>query len=128
ADWGRDTFISLRGLCLATGRRDAARAILTQWAGVVSGGMLPNRFDERDSTPQYNSVDAALWFVIAADAYLAGDATAGDRRLLGAAIAAIVDGYQAGTRHGIRVDDDGLLACGEPGVQLTWMDAKVEHD
>jgi predicted glycogen debranching enzyme len=128
ADWGRDTFISLRGLCLATGRRDDARAILCQWGGAVSGGMLPNRFDERDATPEYNSVDAALWFVIAADAYLAGDigdVTPADRQLLVRAIAAIVAGYQAGTRHGIRVTDDGLLACGEPGIQLTWMDAKV---
>jgi predicted glycogen debranching enzyme len=90
--------------------------------------MLPNRFDERDSTPQYNSVDAALWFAIAADAYLAGDATTAERRLLGAAIGAIVDRYQTGTRHGIRGDDDGLLACGEPGLQLTWMDAKVGHE
>jgi len=126
ADWGRDTFIALRGLCLATGRRDDARAILGQWARAVSDGMLPNRFDERDATPEYNSVDAALWFVIAADAYLAGDATAADRQLLHRAIAAIVNGYQAGTRHGIRADADGLLACGEPGVQLTWMDAKVD--
>ncbi|HMG52259.1 MAG TPA: amylo-alpha-1,6-glucosidase [Kofleriaceae bacterium] len=126
ADWGRDTFISLRGLCLATGRRDDARAILCQWARAVSRGMLPNRFDERDATPQYNSVDAALWFVIAADAYLAGDTTAADRERLHVAIAAIIDGHLAGTRHGIRADDDGLLACGEPGTQLTWMDAKVD--
>jgi len=118
-DWGRDTFISLRGLCLATGRRDDARAILCEWATVVSQGMLPNRFDEHDATPEYNSVDAALWFVIAADAYLAGDATAGDRQLLRAAIDAIVDGYTAGARHGIGVGIDGLLAAGEPGVQLT---------
>ncbi|HEU4728158.1 MAG TPA: amylo-alpha-1,6-glucosidase [Kofleriaceae bacterium] len=126
SDWGRDTFISLRGLCLATGRRDDARAILCQWAGAVSQGMLPNRFDERDATPEYNSVDAALWFVIAADAYLAGDATPADRDVLRSAIAAIVAGYRTGTRHGIRGDEDGLLACGEPGVQLTWMDAKVD--
>ena len=125
ADWGRDTFISLRGLCLATGRRDDARAILVQWAAAVDGGMLPNRFDERTTAPEYNSVDAALWFVIAADAYLAGDVPPADRQLLHRAIAAIIAGYQAGTRHGIRADDDGLLACGEPGVQLTWMDAKV---
>jgi predicted glycogen debranching enzyme len=129
ADWGRDTFIALRGLCLTTQRRADARAILSQWARVVSRGMLPNRFDEQSSSPEYNSVDAALWFVIAAGAYLDGDgdgdATTADRDLLGTAISAIVDGYQAGTRHGIRVDDDGLVACGEPGVQLTWMDARV---
>ncbi len=126
SDWGRDTFISLRGLCLTTGRRTEARAILLQWAGAVSGGMLPNRFDERDATPEYNSVDAALWFVIAADAYLrGGDVTAADRSAIVAAITAIVDGYAAGTRHGIRADADGLLACGERGLQLTWMDAKI---
>jgi predicted glycogen debranching enzyme len=41
------------------------------------------------------------------------------------AIDAILSGYSAGTRFGIKVDEDGLLAAGEPGVQLTWMDAKV---
>jgi predicted glycogen debranching enzyme len=90
--------------------------------------MLPNRFDERDATPEYNSVDAALWFAIAADAYLAGDAAPADRELLRRAIADIVDGHLAGTRHGIRVDDDGLLACGVPGSQLTWMDARVDGE
>ncbi len=124
-DWGRDTFISLRGLTLATNRRDDARAILIQWAGAVSHGMLPNRYDEQATTPEYNSVDAALWFVIAADAYLAGEASDADRASLTAAIEAIVDGYAAGTRHGIRMDADGLLAAGEPGWQLTWMDAKI---
>ncbi|MBX3156597.1 MAG: glycogen debranching enzyme family protein [Deltaproteobacteria bacterium] len=128
SDWGRDTFISLRGLTLATGRRDEARAILVQWAGAISDGMLPNRYDEGATTPEYNSVDAALWFVIAADAYLAGAATAEDRRLLQTAIGAIVEGYARGTRHGIRADGDGLLACGEPGWQLTWMDAKIGGD
>jgi predicted glycogen debranching enzyme len=122
SDWGRDTFISLRGLALATGRRDDARAILTQWAGAVSQGMLPNRYDEQATTPEYNSVDAALWFVIAADAL--GE----DIPELRAAITSIVDGYAAGTRHGIRMDGDGLLACGERGWQLTWMDAKVGDD
>jgi predicted glycogen debranching enzyme len=126
ADWGRDTFIALRGLTLATGRRDDARQILLQWAGVVSQGMLPNRFDERDATPEYNSVDAALWYVVAAHAYLtSGEVAAADRVRIEAAIAAIVGGYRAGTRHGIRMDDDGLVACGVPGLQLTWMDAKV---
>jgi predicted glycogen debranching enzyme len=124
-DWGRDTFISLRGLCLATGRRSEAREILCHWAGAIDGGMLPNRFDEHGGAPEYNSVDAALWFVIAADAYLAGGAAPADRQLLHRAIAAIVTGYTTGTRHGIRAADDGLLACGEPGSQLTWMDAVV---
>lgn len=127
SDWGRDTFISLRGLCLTPGteRRDEARQILLQWAGVVDGGMLPNRFDESSSTPEYNSVDAALWFVIAAHAFLQGPVDAADRAKIDAAIHAIVDGYKHGTRHNIHMDRDGLIAAGVPGLQLTWMDAKI---
>ncbi|HEY0251743.1 MAG TPA: amylo-alpha-1,6-glucosidase [Kofleriaceae bacterium] len=121
-DWGRDTFISLRGLCLARGRFAEARAILCAWAPLVDEGMLPNRFHEQASSPEYNSVDAALWFVIAVDAYRR--AAKDSPPELEAAVQAIVRGYRS-TRHGIRVDRDGLLACGEPGVQLTWMDAKV---
>ena len=132
-DWGRDTFIALRGICLATGRLDEARQILRLWAGAVSEGMLPNRFAEAGGPPEYNSVDASLWYVIAVDEFLrtAGAAgrrvSASDRRALQGAVAAIVAGYAAGTRFRIRMDDDGLLSAGEPGVQLTWMDAKVDH-
>jgi predicted glycogen debranching enzyme len=130
-DWGRDTFIALRGLCLATGRFDDARAILLAWAECISHGMLPNRFPDRGAAAEYNAVDAALWYVVAAHEYLAASAAAGraafadDQRRLRAAIDAILSGYTAGTRFGIRCDVDGLLAAGEPGVQLTWMDAKV---
>ncbi|HEY4245120.1 MAG TPA: amylo-alpha-1,6-glucosidase [Kofleriaceae bacterium] len=124
ADWGRDTFLALRGLCLATGRRAEAGAILAHWAGALSEGMLPNRFPEGDAPPEYNSVDAALWFAVAADDYVRGGA-APEAAQLRAAIGAIVDAYTAGTRHGIRADADGLLATGEPLVQLTWMDARV---
>jgi predicted glycogen debranching enzyme len=64
-DWGRDTFIALRGLCLATGRLDEARDILLEWAGVVSEGMLPNRFPDRGDMPEFNAVDASLWYIVA---------------------------------------------------------------
>src|SRR5262245_42602113 len=82
SDWGRDTFIALRGLCLATGRLDEARSILLLWAGFVRDGLLPNRFPEeagegaslataggtawRDDA----SVDAPLWFIVAAHDWL----------------------------------------------------------
>ncbi|MGH8046503.1 MAG: amylo-alpha-1,6-glucosidase [Chthoniobacterales bacterium] len=125
-DWGRDTFIALRGLCLATGRLDDARSILTQWAGTVSEGMLPNRFPDSGETPEYNSVDASLWYVVAVHEFL--EATGNqesDVAILAPAIEAILEGYSRGTRFGIRLDDTGLLACGEPGTQLTWMDAKI---
>jgi len=128
-DWGRDTFIGLRGLCLATGRLVEARAILVEWASAVSKGMLPNRFPDRGEQPEYNSVDAALWFVVAVHELwsAAGDELEeADRERLSQAVEAILQGYAEGTRHGIRMDHDGLLAAGEPGMQLTWMDAKVD--
>jgi predicted glycogen debranching enzyme len=126
ADWGRDTFIALRGLCLAAGQPDVARDILVAWASTVSAGMLPNRFPDRGDQPEYNSVDASLWFVVAVgDLLKTGTASEADTQTLNGAVEAIVSGYAAGTRYGIRADADGLLACGEAGVQLTWMDAKV---
>jgi predicted glycogen debranching enzyme len=130
-DWGRDTFIALRGLCLATGRLDDARDILVEWSRHVSDGMLPNRFPDQGEAPEYNSVDAALWFVVAVHDLFDAARTRGkriakaDRKALEDAIDAILAGYARGTRHGIHVDDDGLVAAGVPGIQLTWMDAKV---
>ena len=130
-DWGRDTFIAIRGLCLATGRLDAARRILLEWSGTVSEGMLPNRFPDGQAGPEFNSVDASLWYVIAVHDFLAAADAAqwrlspGERDALLTAVDAIVDGYAGGTRFGIHADDDGLLAAGVPGVQLTWMDARI---
>ena len=130
-DWGRDTFISLRGLCLTTGRLGDAREILLEWSGEVSEGMLPNRFHDQGETPEYNSVDASLWYVIAVHEYLAACDRAGrrvavsDRRALNGAVEAILEAYSGGTRYGIHADSDALLAAGVPGVQLTWMDARV---
>jgi len=128
-DWGRDTFIALRGLLLATGQLAAAETILAAWAGLVSDGMLPNRRSDTGDTLDYNSVDAALWFVVAVDDLLREALDTGyavrEGRRLAQAVAAILDGYVGGTRYGIGLDKDGLLRAGEPGVQLTWMDAKV---
>jgi predicted glycogen debranching enzyme len=130
-DWGRDTFIALRGLCLATGRLGDARSILLEWAGLVSEGMLPNRFVEGGDAPEFNSVDASLWYVVAVHEFLGAMADArrrvppGERQRLERAVLTILAGYEAGTRYGIKMDGDGLLSAGVPGVQLTWMDAKV---
>lgn len=130
-DWGRDTFIAMRGLCLATGRLADAREILLAWANSVSEGMLPNRFPDHGEQPEYNSVDASLWYVVAVYELLqacngnGGVMSAEDKRILQDAVEAILEGYSKGTRFGIRMDEDGLLAAGERGVQLTWMDSKV---
>ncbi len=130
-DWGRDTFIALRGLCLATGRLDDARDILLAWAGTVSEGMLPNRFPDRGDAPEFNAVDASLWYIIAVHDFFQAmaaqkrEVSPRDQHILRSASEAILSGYAKGTRYGIRLDTDGLIAAGETGVQLTWMDAKV---
>jgi predicted glycogen debranching enzyme len=130
-DWGRDTFIALRGLCLATKRLEIARDILVEWAGTVSEGMLPNRFPDRGAQPEFNSVDASLWYIIAVEEFLRaanGDAVLASKNIVGKlehAVEEILEGYSQGTRFGIHADTDGLLAAGLPGLQLTWMDAKV---
>jgi predicted glycogen debranching enzyme len=130
-DWGRDTFIAIRGLCLATGRLREARDILVQWSSAVSEGMLPNRFADRGEAVEFNAVDASLWFVVAVHDLLErtqaspGPVSTTDERILRAAVEEIVRGYAAGTRFGIRLDADGLLMAGSAGVQLTWMDARV---
>jgi predicted glycogen debranching enzyme len=125
-DWGRDTMIALPGLALATGRPEASRRILATFARFVDRGMLPNRFPDGGEPPEYNTVDAALWYVEAVRAHLAAT---DDQALLAdlwPALEAIVRGYREGTRYGIGEDPgDGLVHAGEPGVQLTWMDARV---
>jgi predicted glycogen debranching enzyme len=130
-DWGRDTFIAIRGLCIATGRLDVAREVLLAWSAVVSEGMLPNRFPDHGDAPEFNSVDASLWFVVAVHDYLStvlarGETVpANDRVAFLTAVRSILEGFIRGTRYRIHVDDDGLLAAGEPGLQLTWMDVKI---
>jgi predicted glycogen debranching enzyme len=125
-DWGRDTMIALPGLTLPTGKYEVARSILRTFAKHVDQGMLPNRFPDAGQTPEYNTVDATLWFFEAARAYLAYTCDLEFvRDELYTVFIDIISCHARGTRHGIKVDDSGLLASGELGVQLTWMDAKV---
>jgi len=125
-DWGRDTMIALPGLTLVTGRPTAARNILEAFAKSADQGMLPNRFPDAGEALEYNTVDATLWLFEAVRSYLqyTGDQEFVQERLY-PKLKEIVNWHLRGTRYGIHVDTDGLLACGEPGVQLTWMDAKV---
>ena len=126
SDWGRDTMISLAGLTLATSRPKIAREILLEFSKHISEGMLPNRFPDEGEEPEYNTVDATLWYFEAVRAYLesTGD-SAFVRKHLYAKLSEIITWHLRGTRYNIRVDTDGLLYAGEPGEQLTWMDAKV---
>ncbi len=125
-DWGRDTMIALPGLTLATGRAGVARQILLAFSRYVDGGMLPNNFPDAGGKPEYNTVDAALWFFEAVRQYFAATQDAATLQKLFPVLVGMIDAHIAGTRYNIRVDAaDGLLYAGGPGVQLTWMDAKV---
>ncbi len=125
-DWGRDTMIALPGLALTTGRPDVARRILTTFARFVDRGMLPNRFPDSGEAPEYNAVDAALWYFEAIRAYLAATDDAALLEALYPVLEEIIRWHRAGTRYSIGEDpEDSLLRSGEPGVQLTWMDARV---
>lgn len=127
SDWGRDTMISLPGLCLATGRPEDARRILRAFARYVNQGMLPNRFPDSGEAPVYNNVDATLWFFVAIHKYheYTRDHDFVQTEMM-PVLKEIIDWYGRGTRYNIRVDDDGLVYAGMHGEQLTWMDAKVE--
>lgn len=125
-DWGRDTMISLSGVCLATGHVEEARLILADYASQMRQGLIPNRFVEAGETPEYNTVDASLWFVNAAYRTLEADWNDAFAAKIVSAIEEIVDWHRLGTLFGIKMDpEDGLITQGVPGVQLTWMDAKV---
>jgi predicted glycogen debranching enzyme len=125
-DWGRDTMIALPGLTLATGRADITRQILLAFARFADRGMLPNNFPDAGGRPQYNTVDAALWYFEAIRQYFAATNDTATLKILYPVLSGILDAYVAGTRYNIHVDpSDGLLYAGCPGVQLTWMDAKV---
>lgn len=125
-DWGRDTMIALPGLTIANGRPEIAREIILEYFNYISQGMLPNRFTSGSETPDYNTVDGTLWFFEAIRAYTQAtgdlDLIKGDLFLK---LVNVIRWHLEGTRYGIRVDDDGLLAAGVPGENLTWMDAKI---
>ncbi len=140
-DWGRDTCIAVRGLCLATGRLADARNVLLTWSESLAEGVLPNRFPDGGAPPEFGAADASLWFVVAVEELLAANARAkrsqrvvdgATRERLLAACTAIISSYANGTQHGIRVDRDELLAVGiaadsaTPGVAATWMDARID--
>jgi predicted glycogen debranching enzyme len=125
SDWGRDTMIALPGLTLPTGRFEVARSVLRTFAQNVDRGMLPNRFPDAGEQPEYNTVDATLWFFEAIRAYAS---YSGDYELVSEfypVLNDIISWHVKGTRYNIKLDQSGLLSSGEPGVQLTWMDAKV---
>ena len=126
SDWGRDTMIALPGLTLAQGRPEVARRILHSFAQYVEAGMLPNHFPDGGGAPEYNTVDAVLWYFEAVRQYYQSTHDLGLLSELYPVMAGIVDAHVRGTRYNIKVDPgDALLYAGGPDVQLTWMDVKI---
>jgi predicted glycogen debranching enzyme len=125
ADWGRDACISLTGLSLIAGRPEIAKSALLAFARSVEGGMVPNCFPETGAAAEYNTVDAALWYVEAVARYVAATDDVATLHELFPTLDRIVSSYRQGTRYGIHMDGDGLIVANAPGMQLTWMDAKV---
>lgn len=124
-DWGRDAFIALPGLLLSTGQHKQAASVLCAFAGAISEGMIPNRFDDYNGSAHYNSIDASMWFINAAFEYYkeTGDQKLFEEKLI-PAIRYIIESYQNSTRFNIHADEDGLISGGDENTQLTWMDAK----
>lgn len=126
SDWGRDTMIALPGLCLSTGRTDIARKILQAFANSASEGMLPNRFPDHGDRPEYNTVDATLWFFVAAYRYwLKTHDDMFIRDKIYPLLNDIIRWHDRGTRYNIHTDKDGLLIAGTSETQLTWMDVRI---
>lgn len=124
-DWGRDAMIALPGLLLQTGRVDDAKLVVETFLDHVQNGLLPNRFPDETSEPEYHAADAPLLAIIAATSVFRASNDGAWLANVTPALRGIVEHFIAGTQHGIGIDADGLVRAGEVGFQLTWMDAKV---
>ena len=129
ADWGRDAMVALPGLLLATGRFDQARSVFRTFTERISEGMVPNHFDDYCDAAHYNSIDASLWYILAAERFLeATDDVDFWRATLLPAAETILTSYYDAARFDIRADGDGLLVGGSSKTQLTWMDAALGEE
>ncbi len=127
-DWGRDTMISLHGLLLMRGKFEEARDILVSYSHYVNQGIIPNRFPDFGETPEYNTVDASLWYIHAVYEYLeySDDVSTVETKLY-PVLKKIMKYYREGTHFGIKMDKDGLIQAGTGNIALTWMDARVRE-
>ncbi|MFH1722438.1 MAG: amylo-alpha-1,6-glucosidase [Candidatus Altiarchaeota archaeon] len=126
-DWGRDTMIALRGLCLSLGRFDDAKSILQRFAKHMRNGLIPNRFTD-DGGADYNTVDASLWFIVAAHEYFKYTNDKAFLKDILPKLEEVVDNYKKGTDYGISMDEDSLIQCTDSNLNLTWMDAMSEGE
>jgi predicted glycogen debranching enzyme len=123
--WGRDTMISLTGIALVPKRLREAKLILETFAKNVRYGLIPNYFSETDCSPQYNALDATLWFFHAVRKYFQYTKDVSTIKALYPVLTSSAQVLSRGTIFDVRVDEDTLLNIGERGMQVTWMDAKI---
>jgi len=124
-DWGRDTMISMRGLTISTGRKKESESILSTFFKYLDQGMLPNRFPDHGEEVEYNTIDATLWLFIVMYEYFQKFEDKKFIKKYMKDLESVLQFHIEGTRYNIHVNDQGFLQGGEEGVQLTWMDAKV---
>lgn len=124
-DWGRDTMIAMRGLTIATGKKEASQSIIRTFLQYLNQGLLPNRFPDSGETPEYNTFDATLWLFVILYEYFERFQDLDFIAEVFPKLQEIIDWHQRGTNYNIHVTPEGLLFGGEDLQQLTWMDAKV---
>jgi predicted glycogen debranching enzyme len=125
-DWGRDTMIAMRGISIAAGRQEEARSILQTFLKYVNKGMLPNRFPDGEEELEYNTLDATLWLFVALYEYHRKFGDIDFIRQTLPVLEDILEQHKNGTRYNIHQTEEGLLYGGQHGLQLTWMDARVD--
>jgi predicted glycogen debranching enzyme len=126
ADWGRQAMVAAPGLALANGRFGAVARVLNTFSAARRDGLIPSHFSGEQGEAEYDSIDASLWFVLAVEWFGRARRSPGRPSPLLGAVRAVIDAYRRGTRHGIAVGPDGLLAGSAPGRALTWMDAVAD--
>ena len=125
-DWGRDTMIALTGCCIATRQFETAESILRTFMAYCRKGLMPNLFPEGKEAPGYNTVDAALLFILAVYEYYQKTGNSVFVKSAYPIMKEIIEWYRKGTDFGIRMDEDGLIMAGQGYDQVTWMDVRVE--
>ncbi len=125
-DWGRDSMIAIRGLCIATGRKEIAKSVILTFLSYLNRGIIPNRFpDYKGDMAEYNTVDATLWLFVAVHEYNEKFHDVEFLQEVFPRLTEIIDHHLAGTMHNIRVTEKGFLTQGSKDIQLTWMDARI---
>ena len=127
-DWGRDSLISLEGLCLIPKRYDIARDVLLTCTRDIKYGLIPNGYSEIDNSPLYNSADASLLLFEQVEKYLEyTDDHKFIKENIYPKLKMIIEHYSTGIDvhdNNIHLEEDGLISSGTENTQNTWMDAK----